>query len=289
MSYKKLAVGLGAIMLVLLMSGVTYAQPSGYIPTRAGTTFVNGVFDGAEADAASELSITLSGVVNGIPLDSLSASDTITVDTGYAFSSLDSLDIADATGTSYDTIYVEYWIQNYGNGASDSFYILATILDTSDVGHFVPRDFDICRKSDSTEVGGVLSADSAWYGTNIAQGATDTFLVRVVVPGPDSAADQDSIHIELSVSDKWGTGTDDTWPDWSATAQSRVVLDTSGIWYSHTHNDTIWDYGDTQLDTMRLVIGGANLRILKTTALMSGTSYLPGDTLVISSITCPWG
>ena len=280
----KLASFLAVISCWLLMFSGLWAATPKKVPSEADSIIVNGVWDEtqAEANAPGELTITISGVYSGVRVESLSSSDTIVVDTGFAFSSLESLLVSDHSGvTSYDTIYIYYWFQNYGNLATDTFYVLARILDTTNnTGHFTPTDFDLVIDTVGTFKTGADSVvttgnpdDSAWYNIVLSEGSIGSLYVRLVIPSPDSAADKDSIHIELTVKDRFGTGTDDGWPG------SRVIIDTTNPnSYRHTKQDTIKDYGDTQKDTVKVVIGGPKLRIRKITLKKSGGT-LPGDLL----------
>jgi hypothetical protein len=270
---------------VFLSNAVVHAQAA---ITGADTVIVFGWWDGAQstADAKGEVTFELTGTFSGVPSESLRAVDSVLVDTCFAFSSLESLDVVDDTvsNTAYDTIYFMYALQNQGN-ATDSFTIVAGVRDTTNTNYFSPVDF--CWVSDTAGadviVGYDNNIDSAWYGLLLPQEGIDTFFVRVVLPGPQNAADEDSLRFDVHVRGHYGTGNWDAWPDtvagWSTV--NRVVIDTvDNLWHTHSDPsgqvDTLWDYGDYQMVTNYLTMGAPLVRI-RTTAMATGV--LPGDTL----------
>ena len=249
--------------------------------SQAGSTIVNGWWDdtNADADSAGELTCEISGVYTGIVEDSL---DTITIGQCYAMSSLESLLVPDDTvgNTPYDTIFFQYIVQNQGNG-SDSITVDVTINDTSNALYFTPVAFDVVDVDSSTVISETLEVDSIRYGFNVAQEATDTFLVRFIIPDPSDAADGDSLRFTIHVMDSVGTGHYDAWPGTTAAGLlTRTVLDTYTTHrLLHCHGDTVWEYGDDQTIQNYLTISSPVMR-LKKRAFASGN--LPGDTITYS-------
>jgi uncharacterized repeat protein (TIGR01451 family) len=255
------------VMLVVLFSSSVPISAQSGIPSRAGTTIVNGVWDGSTpADAPGELTISLNGVYFGE--DSQDASDSVKVDTVYAFSSLDSLDVPDDTAANYENLDIRYIFQNYGNLSSDSFYVLVTLSDTS----FIPNNLLILNADSSETLGQSNGKDTASYGVWLAQEEKDTFLIRVVVPGPDTAQDGDSVIVNVNTYDSLGSGGNDAWP------LNRLVLDTSSV-YSHTDSDTLQDFGDTQGDACVVWVIAPRIRLFKRTTQVDPTNK-PGDRLI---------
>jgi uncharacterized repeat protein (TIGR01451 family) len=261
--------------------------------SSAGSTIVNGwyVNDSSAADEYGEMSCELTSagfpsVFTGIPVDSMQNVDTIQVAVGYAMSSLESLNVADDTtqNTPYDTIFFKYWVQNQGNGP-DSIRVVVSINDTNDFGYFTPVDFDLVGPDSSTVLSTALQVDSIQYTVGLAQEGIDTFLVRIVIPGPLTAADEESLRFGVRVLDNNGTGTYDAWPGTLATGEmARAVLDT--FEFPHllhtirdagaTFNDTMWEYGDSQYVENFLTINAPVMRLAKT---VNASGALPGDTL----------
>jgi hypothetical protein len=263
---------LGCALVLLLGLSAVSAQVT--IPTRAGTTVVFGWWDGtaSQADQPGEVTFNLGSVVSGVLADSLVPSDTVVVGSVYSFSSMESLFVGDFSGAAnYDTVEFKYWFQNQSNLATDSFTVQATVVDTSEPGHFTPTDFEIL---DDTKVpfGFTNGMDSAAAGIVLAEAATGTFYVRVLIPAIDSAADGDTIQVAVNVRGNKGTGADDNWP-WG-----KEVFDTLGI-YLHTNSGKFMDFGDTQVDTVFIAVGGPVVRVLTRTTLVSGSAE-PGDTMV---------
>jgi hypothetical protein len=265
-----------------LLGGLNMAW--GYaVPSPAETTIVNGIWDGSTAaDAPGELSIQVANVINGIDTDSLRAADSIVVDTGFAFSSLESLLVpSHSSKRAQDSVCIRYIFQNYGNYASDSFEVYVNITDTASIGHFVPNYFRIVGSDSNTTRGAAVSLDTAKVRLALAPAAFDTFIVKMRIPKPDSAQDQDTIRIAVRVKDRHCLGTDDSWPNTTI----RAVFDTANQ-FMHVHesadsSDTLWDYGDTQRDTVFVAIGGPILRLAKRVNAMDGTKR-PGDRLIYS-------
>jgi uncharacterized repeat protein (TIGR01451 family) len=258
--------------------------------TGADTVILNGWWDTGDSTAVGQGQMTceltatgFTSVFSGIFRDSIF--DSVRVDTGFAFSSLDSLDVPNDTvaNTAYDTIYFRYAIQNQGN-ATDSFRIVAGVHDTSNARYFTPVDFSLVSDSTGADVllGTDNSIDSAWGDMTLPQEGADTFLVRVVLPGPLNAADDDSLRFDVHVRGHYGAGTYDAWPDTVAGGKvKRVIIDTVGnLWHTHDSPgggvDTMWEYGDYQRVTNYLTINAPILRLRKSVA---ATGNLPGDTI----------
>jgi uncharacterized repeat protein (TIGR01451 family) len=242
--------------------------------TGADTAIVFGKWDGSNNTATQpgEVTFELSSTVTGVPADSLKAADTVRVDSGFAFSSLDSLGVPDDTSMNkaYDTVYFRYAIQNQSN-VSDSFSFKAGIQDTANAQYFAPVDFDFVSDTAGADVVAGMSngVDSAWYGLMLSQESVDTFFVRVVLPGAVNAADGDSLVIGVEGRGHYGSGADDGWP------LNRVIIDTVGsLW--HTRGDTMRDYGDDQLVTNFLTVSEAQIHLK---SLLDKVSVKPGDTL----------
>ena len=291
------AISLGAALAVIL-AGTAHAQVDSLrAVSAAGSTIVNGwyVNDSSQADEFGELSCELTAagfpsVFTGVPVESLAAADTITVGQGFAMSSLESLLVPDDTvnNTPYDTVWFQYYVQNQGN-ASDSVKVIVSINDTNDAGFFTPVDFDLIDTDSSSVISESLEVDSLRYTVWLAQEAIDTFLVRVVLPGPLFAADEESLRFGVRILDSLGTGGYDAWPGTLATGEmARTVLDTFQTPHilhtirdtaANTYNDTLWEYGDNQYIENYLTVNAPILRLRKEVA---ATGYLPGDTLTYS-------
>jgi uncharacterized repeat protein (TIGR01451 family) len=132
-------------------------------------------------------------------------------------------------------------------------------------------------------VGSDNNKDSAWYGIELPQESVDTFFVRVILPGPLNAADEDSLRFDVHVYGHHGTGTYDSWPDtvagWGTV--KRAIIDTmDNLWHTHDSPlggvDTLWDYGDYQRVTNYLTISAPLMRLRKT---VLAPGHLPGDTI----------
>jgi hypothetical protein len=254
-----------ALVLALGAAGPLYAG----LATPAGSKAVLGRFDGTEADSAGEVSYKLGGMITGMPADSLAASDTVVVETVYAVSSLDSVPVADSLGVkSGDTVDFRCWVQNQGNLVSDSLVIAAGLADTANPGHFAPTYFRLLDQY-HVERGVDLGVDTAWCGVRLAEGGIDTFSVRVAVPGPLEAADNESLDIQILVRDRNGLGANDSWPG------GRAVIDTSHT-ALYTRGDTLQDYGDTQVKTVHLKVSNPALYLK---SAVNKVSTAPGDTL----------
>jgi uncharacterized repeat protein (TIGR01451 family) len=247
------------------MSGPAYAQ----LPSRAGTTSVFGIFDGSEANAPGEVSFKQGTMVTGVPVGMLTEADSVRIDTVYSLSSLDSVNVQDSLAASPgDTVDFKYWVQHQGNLVSDSFHVIAVLVDTSEPGHYAPAYFRVLDET-YTEVGGLTGPDAAWYGVRLSEGAIDSFYVRVVLPGLPAALDGDSLQVAITVRDHDGQGTDDTWPN------GKVFVDTSGV-LIHTRTDTLVDYGDTQTDTATVAVAGSRIGVR---SVVDKATTPPGDTL----------
>ena len=291
------------MILVLLMVGMfstdLYAVAAGdSAVSPANTMIYNGFWDGsqAEASAPGEMTLQIGSVFSGVHNDSALTLDSFYVDSVYAFSSLESLDVQDQSGIpNYDTVYYQYIVQNYGNVASDSFGVMANIVDTTNATtHFPVTDFDI---TDAPNTGATViswatgggAVDTTFYGMNLAEGARDTFYIRVVVPSLDSAVDGDDIDIAIRIRNQSDVGTYDAWPDTvkgtGFGSARRVVVDTFGT-YLHTGDvgsidSCLFDFGDIQLDTVNLAIGAPTIRLAKAvTRIGFSGKPKPGDTLV---------
>jgi uncharacterized repeat protein (TIGR01451 family) len=279
-----------AITFMVIIGCVMTRQAMAQYPavTGADTVIVNGWWSGTPdtANAKGELTCELTAknfpsVYTGIPESLLTLAESVTVDTGFAFSSLESLLVPNDTvsNTAYDTVYFQYAIQNQAN-ASDSFTVVAGVRDTSNAKYFIPNGFAIVKDTATTHGGAVVGTnngtDSARYKLLLPQEGVDTFLVRIILPGPLNAADEDSLRFDLHVFGHYGKGAWDSWPDTVAGHVGHVVLDTIGtIW--HVHNDTLWDYGDYQRITNYLTVNAPVLRLKKK---VNPGGRLPGDTLI---------
>jgi uncharacterized repeat protein (TIGR01451 family) len=247
------------------------------------------------ADAIGNISIHIRGAAlarGTIPTDSIMKYDTVRVDSAYAFSSIDSIwTPASVTAKAKDSVYIKLKWQNYCNRMQpDSVNVYAWVKDTLAAAgsSFIPRDLRITGSGgvDSNTVQGAdYAADTARYGRKLAFGAKDSMWVKVCIPAMDSAADGDSIKIIIRLRNRNGTGTNDSWPNTSATP----VLDSSGT-YLHVHQaagtakqDTLWDYGDTQYDTVKITIGGPLIRTGTKVTMVDGNRK-PGDRLLYTML-----
>jgi hypothetical protein len=256
----------------LAILGMSSTGPA-WAVNSADTRIFNGYYDGDTANAATELSFRIGNVYGGIPPESLRhAVDTVIVDTGFAFSSIRLLNVPDQTTKAQDSVFLRYYVQNYGNW-TDSLDIFAYLIDTS----FIPNYFNVMNKDSvaaRTDNNGDI--DTFHCGIQLSPGALDSFVIKFKIPKSDTAVDRDTIKMVLRMRDRHRLGTNDTWPDTS----SYPVMDTTNT-YIQTHNspllsDTIWDYGDTQYDTVKLTIGGPQIKLYKRTALVNG-SRKPGN------------
>jgi uncharacterized repeat protein (TIGR01451 family) len=243
------------------------------------TSVFSGLYDGAPANAAPELSFQINSVFGGVPPESLrKATDTVVVDTGFAFSSIKLLAISDRTTKAQDSVFLRYYVQNDGNWP-DSLDIKAWLIDTS----FIPNYFNVMDR-DSFVARTDVNADIDTFqcGIQLTPTALDSFIIKVRTPLSDSAMDQDTMKVVLRIRNRHRLGTNDNWPDTS----NYTVFDTSNI-YIQTHNgvvgDTLWDYGDTQWDTVKITIGGPIIRTRTTVATIDGTRK-PGDRLLYTML-----
>jgi hypothetical protein len=113
----------------------------------------------------------------------------------------------------------------------------------------------------------------------LAPAAYDTFIIKMRIPKSDSAMDQDTVRISVRVQGRHCLGANDNWPNTSV----RAVFDSSNI-FIHTHasaglGDTLWDYGDTQRDTVFVAIGGPIIKTCTKVTLIDAARK-PGDRLL---------
>jgi hypothetical protein len=272
--------GKRAVMLLVAVVMGLWVVPATYaLPAPADSLMVLGKFTGAVASNPGEVSFTLLGINTGMPPESLKLSDSVKVDTGFAFSSLDSCMVPpNKPGVkALDSIYIRYFVQNYANYNADSLQIYAYVPDTTQIGHFAPTYFRIMNKDSITARGAVYTTDTARCNVGLGAAAMDTFVIKIKIPTAASAADMDSIKVVLRIRDHRGAGANDSWP---SLMPGRQELDTTNI-FMHLHTsigmaDTLWDYGDTQYDTVTVKISSPMVKTRTITALLDG-SRKPGN------------
>jgi uncharacterized repeat protein (TIGR01451 family) len=226
--------------------------------------------------------------------------DTVIVDTGFGFSSLDSALLINNGGSRLyskqplDSINIKIPFQNYSNWAqSDSFSILAFVRKLSGTDSLiVPNKMALTVVTDTTTLYGVAPSqvsknDSAYCKVLRSSGAIDTFMIKVKLPNADTAMSGDTAWVKIVMKGRHCLGTNDNWPHMVSTGVGTFTLDSTaavagGVPFLYRHRcnggveDTLWDYGDTQSDSFRIIIRAALLRIAKKTTV---GGKLPGDTL----------